>query len=65
MQCIGECFGVDAANADHQKLYSIRPASLSSLVDVFVQAAHKKQRASASGSGAEVRPSVVAASFAP
>lgn len=37
MQCIAEAFGVDPDSAEDDKAYSIKPASLVSILDVFLK----------------------------
>lgn len=37
MQCIAEAFGVDPDSAEDEKAYSIKPASLVSILDVFLK----------------------------
>lgn len=37
MQCIAEAFGVDPDSAEDDKAYSIKPASLLSILDVFLK----------------------------
>lgn len=36
MQCIGEAFGVDAADEAQKELYSTKPANLLSIFDVYL-----------------------------
>ncbi|KAJ3110056.1 hypothetical protein HDU96_006946 [Phlyctochytrium bullatum] len=41
IQCIGEAFGIDISDADQQKALSIKPATLTSIFDVFLQTQKK------------------------
>jgi hypothetical protein len=43
MQIVGEAFGVDAASAEDKAKYGIKPASLSSIFDVFLTTQKKRQ----------------------
>ncbi|WVO16185.1 hypothetical protein L204_103856 [Cryptococcus depauperatus] len=47
IQCIAEAFGVDPESAEDEKAYSIKPASLLSLLDVFAKTKAKSSTAPA------------------
>lgn len=42
-QCISEAFGVDVENEGHKKQHSIKPATLSSIFEVFLKTQKKRQ----------------------
>jgi hypothetical protein len=44
MQCIGDVFGVDPTDAQQRQALSIKPASLSSLFDVFLKTQKSSQK---------------------
>ncbi|KAJ3042548.1 hypothetical protein HDV00_007082 [Rhizophlyctis rosea] len=50
VQCIGEAFGVDPTDDEHQKQYSIKPANLLSIFDVYL-ATQKKVKSEGKADG--------------
>lgn len=44
MQCIGEAFGVDPTDAAQQAQYSTKPASLTSIFDVYLKTKSKQAK---------------------
>ncbi|KAL7319259.1 hypothetical protein PS15m_002417 [Mucor circinelloides] len=56
MQCIGEAFGVDAADEAQKELYSTKPANLLSIFDVYLNT--KKSAKSPAAAAASSTPKV-------
>ena len=43
-QCISEAFGVDLQRADDEAAFSLKPAKLNTLIDVFLKTQKKQQQ---------------------